>query len=330
MGGVGWNRQCHTDFSAFVMDCGLFKIPFRTGDFTWTNRSGFFNIVERLDRFFIAGDWSESHWNCVAEILPITSSDHYPICLRIQDDSALDRCPFKFEAMWLRDSNITNLVECWWHYILEKSSNKAFIFFKKLQFLKEQFKKSNRESFSNIFSEKLGIEDELKIFHEQIINQGMDEEVFNKEKVLNKRYFEVLAREEIFWRQKSRKTWLKYGDRNTKFYHTSVKARKTQNKIFSIKNRDGVFVSDMNLINLEAVRHFSDIFNGEINPGGDLRQILEVIPSRVKEELNKMLMDLVSLEEVKKTIFGLGSDKSPGSDGFPALFLSKKLGHSCN
>lgn len=182
MGGVGWDRQSHRDFSAFVMDFGLLEIPFRKGYFTWTNRrSGFLNISKRLDRFLIVGDWSESHWNCVAEILPIKGSYHYPICLRIQDDSATERCPFKFEAMWLRDSNIKNLVEQWWHHIPERPGNKAFIFFKKLQFLKEQFKKWNRESFSNIFNEKLWIEEELKILHEKIISQGMDEYVFDKE-----------------------------------------------------------------------------------------------------------------------------------------------------
>lgn len=112
MGGVGWNSQSHRDLCAFVMDTGLIEIPFKSGDFTWNNRrSGFLNIADILDRFFIAGDWSESHWNCVAEIRPITGSDHYPICLIIQDDTTPDRCPFKFEAMWLRDNNLKTLVE---------------------------------------------------------------------------------------------------------------------------------------------------------------------------------------------------------------------------
>lgn len=57
MGGVGWNRQSQRDFSSFVMSSGLIEIPFRMGEFTWTNRrSGFLNISERLDRFFIVGD----------------------------------------------------------------------------------------------------------------------------------------------------------------------------------------------------------------------------------------------------------------------------------
>ncbi|XP_059064117.1 uncharacterized protein LOC131856369 [Cryptomeria japonica] len=112
MGGVGWNKQSQRDLSSFVMNSGLIEIPFRTGDFTWTNRrSGFMNIAERLDRFFIASDWSESNWNSLAEILPISSFDHYPICLKIQEESALERCLFKFEAIWLWDNNIKKLIE---------------------------------------------------------------------------------------------------------------------------------------------------------------------------------------------------------------------------
>lgn len=76
----------------------------------------------------------------------------------------------------------------------------------------------------------------------------------------------------------------------------------------------------MNQINLEEVRYFSEIFNGEANLGEDPHLILEVIPSCVKEDHNKILMVPMSMKEVRKAIFGLGSDKSPGPDGFLALF----------
>lgn len=127
----------------------------------------------------------------------------------------------------------------------------------------------------------------------------MDEESFRKEKLLSKGYLEELAREEIFWRQKSRETWLKDGDRNTKFFHTSVKVRRSQNKIFSIKNKEGGTVSDLNQINWAAVKYFSEIFNGVGNQGEDMPQIFS---SSVKEEHNKRLMDPMSMEEVKLAI----------------------------
>lgn len=199
MGGVGWNRQSQRDFSSFVIRVRLIEIPFKTGDFTWTNRrTGFLNIAEKLDRFFIAGDWTDSHWTSEVEILPITRSDHYPICLRIQDKSAPARCPFKFEAMWLRDGSIRNLIDQWWKHKPVNSGNKAFAFFKKLQFVKEKLKQSNRESFRNIFRDKLDLEKDLKLLHEQIIRNGMDEDCFQREKLLSTNYSEVLAREEIY------------------------------------------------------------------------------------------------------------------------------------
>ncbi|XP_057854761.2 uncharacterized protein LOC131064586 [Cryptomeria japonica] len=202
MGSVGWNRQSQRDLSSFVMNLGLIEIPFRTWDFTWTNRSsGFLNMAKRLDRFFIAGDWLESHWKSVAEILPISGSHHYPICLRIQEESAPERCSFKFETMWLRDSNIRKLIEQWWKHNLDNPELKQ--------------------------------------------------------------------------------------------------------------------------INREAVNHFSDIFNGVGNQGRDMHQVLGVIPACVKDEHNQRLMEPVSMEEVKLVVFGLGSDKSPGPNDFPALFFQK-------
>lgn len=88
--------------------------------------------------------------------------------------------------------------------------------------------------FKNIFSEKLNLEQELGKLHSKFIEGGLSEEDFQIEKVLNKQYVEVLAREEIFWRKKSRETWLKEGDRNTNFIHNVVKVRRSYNKVFSI------------------------------------------------------------------------------------------------
>ena len=75
-----------------------------------------------------------------AEILLIHGSDHFPISLTIQEDNSLDRCRFKFNAMWLRVDGFKELVEQWWKNAPNYEGNKAFIMFKKLQYIKGKLK----------------------------------------------------------------------------------------------------------------------------------------------------------------------------------------------
>ena len=39
---------------------------------------------------------------------------------------------------------------------------------------------------------------------------------------LRKEINEMLTREEIMWNQRSKASWIKWGDRNTKFFHATV------------------------------------------------------------------------------------------------------------
>ena len=91
------------------------------------------HIAEKLDRFLVAGDWAEVNWSCDVEILPYQGSDHFPIILRIQDEKTPDRCPFKFEAMWMKSKGFAEMIEECWKKAPPRKGNKAFIFFKKLQ-----------------------------------------------------------------------------------------------------------------------------------------------------------------------------------------------------
>lgn len=44
------------------------------------------------------------------------------------------------------------------------------------------------------------------------------------------------ARLESILRQKSRETWLKEGDKNSKFFHISITVKRRRNRIMAIKN----------------------------------------------------------------------------------------------
>lgn len=100
--------------------------------------------------------------------------------------------------MWFRDDNFNSLVSKWWKDLLIGMGKKAFIFFKKLKFLKGQIKEWNISQFGNIFEQKIKLEKELESLNNKVIQSSMDNMEFQVEKVLKVEYIKVLAREEIF------------------------------------------------------------------------------------------------------------------------------------
>lgn len=60
--------------------------------------------------------------------------------------------------------------------------------------------------------------------------------------------------------QKSQVNWLRYGDRNTNFFHTCTLVRRRRNKIEILKDDNGNWVEDDEKLKNIAVEYFSDLF----------------------------------------------------------------------
>lgn len=68
----------------------------------------------------------------------------------------------------------------------------------------------------------------------------------NLEVEFTKEYNLILDQEEMFWLQKSRNTWLREGDQNTKFFHLSTVIIRRRNKLEGLNNVEGVWVIEKN------------------------------------------------------------------------------------
>jgi hypothetical protein len=134
----------------------------------------------------------------------------------------------------------------------------------------------------------------------------------------------LLVKEEILWRSKSRDTWLTCKDLNTKFFHTSTIIRRRSNAVNFLKLDSGVWVSSRAEIGGNLSSHFTNIFTTS-NPPID-SEMLDLFSPIISAEENVILSSIPTEEEVVEALSCLGSTKAPGPDGFTALFYKKNIG----
>uniref|UniRef100_A0A2N9FSF1 Uncharacterized protein n=1 Tax=Fagus sylvatica TaxID=28930 RepID=A0A2N9FSF1_FAGSY len=201
---------------------------------------------------------------------------------------------FHFEAMWAEDARCYDL------------------------------RKWNKEVFGHVqariveFSrniEKIQLEDPTKgnVMEEAKLQAGMNS---------------WLSRNELTWRQKSRETWLKDGDRNSKFFHISTVVRRRRNSIDAIRGDDSEWIVKVLEIREFVVGKFQEMFTAEEIASNELEDI--IAPSITVEE-NSLLCQVSTPIEIKNVLFGMQSMKSLDSNGLPPLFYKKYwkvVGHS--
>lgn len=115
--------------------------------------------------------------------------------------------------------------------------------------------------------------------------------------------------EEAFWRQRSRKLWLKLGDRNTRYFHHCARSRKLRNRILMLRDAEGREQFSEGSKGHIAAEYFRDIFTSS-NPW-DLESVFDSFPSKVTSEMNTMLTSPVLKEEVQEAAFAIKGSSAP-------------------
>nr|XP_009597612.1 uncharacterized protein LOC104093556 [Nicotiana tomentosiformis] len=122
-------------------------------------------------------------------------------------------------------------------------------------------------------------------------------------------------------RQKSRATWLVYGDSNTKFFHTTLKARQARNKISSICTEHGIQLHEPTLIQKEFIGFFQNLLGTAAAEMPCLDQTIARDGPCLTNEQKLDLIHEVTEIEVLQALKDLSTDKAPSIDGFLAEFF---------
>lgn len=127
--------------------------------------------------------------------------------------------------------------------------------------------------------------------------------------------------EEMYWNQKSRDQWLVLGDRNSKFFHSSIKTGRSRKHITKLKDDDGnAHWSDAAKAEV-ATAYFSNLFKSS-NPRSYAHVFQSMLP-KVTQGMNGALISDVSKEEVREAIFLIQQESVSGPDGMTAVFFQK-------
>jgi hypothetical protein len=132
---------------------------------------------------------------------------------------------------------------------------------------------------------------------------------------------ELQAREGTMEKQRSRVSWLKEGDRNTRFFQAKARARGRTNRIRALRREDGTEVTDQEELEQMASTFYQNLFQAQDNL--DPALVCNHIPRKVTDQMNVLLDNPFTQEEVEAALFKMNPSKAPGIDGFNAGFFQR-------
>lgn len=290
---------------------------------TWRNRRiGEAALARRLDRFIMKGSmFRQIHlykqWVGFGGI-----SDHYPIYLELSGPNKKPKAPFKFNHGWLQDPSYIKLVKDYWtQNPIDRADTLAKGFCMNLSQLKhrsiEWAREKNKQdniALAHIEANILSLTDERGLgFITAEDKAHMVELEFQKQKILKE--------QEETIRLRSRATWLKAGDENTRFFHSYAKGRKVKYTIWSLPTPDGEVADTFPKLARMGSSHFRNLYKQP--QAASIAEIINIaghFHKFVNEDEAEHLFDPVTPEELESTIKWFKKDRSPGPDGWTIEF----------
>ncbi|XP_057420539.1 uncharacterized protein LOC130714634 [Lotus japonicus] len=314
IGAYAWTWRA-LRFASVLENCDMLDLEAKGGQFTWHRMErGALRISKRLDRALADSDWRLAFPEAFVEVQTRMHSDHNPIIVRCNVPSVISgERPFRFLAAWVNHEAYRSVVTNAWRGpggdLREKISR-----------VQADSLSFNKHTFGNIFQRKRHVEGRLRGVQRDL-DIRVTSSMVQLETQLQHEYRDILRNEELLWFQKSREQWVRFGDRNTAFFHTQTVVRRKRNKIHRLQLRDGTWSSDEEVLKCEAEDFFQDLFCTAIAPTLDQFQVnnLPIIP----EDCRRDLLAPVTKIEVKRALMSMKSFKAPGPDGFQPVFFKQ-------
>lgn len=312
-GGRPVNINRALEFKECLDLCNLLDLGFSGPKFIWSNlRQVTDLILERIDRCFGNPSWRIAFPKASVTHLPRVFTDHCPVLLELDKPPPMSsNRPFRFQTMWLMHLEFPRFVKDNWGQ--DQLMDEAITNFT------SKVKKWNVDVLGNIFSRKKRVIARINGAQKALANHP-NEFLVQLEKDLIEEYDLIRRQEEEFWALKSRLNWTMYGDKNTTFFHVTTMIRRQRNKIRSIMNSVGEWITDVEEVKNHILAGFSRLFTTELEFSTSMSNVSSFTHSHLSDEEKDKLCTEVTGEEIKTSLWSLKPFKAPGADGFHAGF----------
>nr|GFC55952.1 RNA-directed DNA polymerase, eukaryota, reverse transcriptase zinc-binding domain protein [Tanacetum cinerariifolium] len=245
-------------------------------------------------------------------------SDHTPILLHVSK-SDFGPTPFKFYNPWLLHDGFDDCIKVVWPSLEFNNDGRRLASHEKLRSLKHIIKHWHANMSSHDRSLKQTAMLDLKLIDKKI-NKGSASQIDLDNRI---KLMQDLDKFDNFEApglvQKAHIKWDIEGNENSKFFHGTIDQKRRTQAINGIMH-DGEWITEpsrlkegfLNFFKVKFQAHdsqvtFSPLLASTTLPGHD----------RISLE------SPVSIDEIKDIVWGCGSSKAPGPDGFSFAFIKK-------
>ncbi|KAJ9535153.1 hypothetical protein OSB04_un001767 [Centaurea solstitialis] len=316
-GGSSRRNGDMVDFACCLEDVEVFDACFTGIHYTWCQKpktdSG---LKRKLDRILVNTEFTELYRDVGARFAPRGLSDHSPGVVSFKEGKRVIKSGFKFDNFLTDDPLFLPTVQQGW--LTEVEGTFMFRVTSKLKALKSPLRKL-RSSYGNLSATSSRLKDELDVAQLAAdldpSNQVLGSDVARLRDLYQKSCWVDFSAA----RQRAKVKWLTDGDANTKFFHRVIQERRHSRYLHSVSNSQGVFVYD-DEVATAFIEHFVSII-GTVDADVTPVMVDSLFVNRLTlEESNHMIRPILD-DDIRRAIFSIGNDKSPGSDGFSAKFF---------
>lgn len=286
-------------FRSMARECRLKELPSSGDSMSWAGtREIMVNGIKeqawiqcRLDRAFGNAEWFRLFPRRYSTYLEKTGSDHRHVLTSLAACSQQRTGRFCFDKRWCTKPEVIEIVRQGWN---RTTTGIGGLVMNRIRNCRKELSKWKLTADCNTKKRILQLRKEL----EEEVAKRRPDTVKMLELKLNSE--QAYKEEETYWKERSKNSWLKGGDKNTKVFHGWAQGRKMKNRVAMLTDDNDVehFAEDEK--GDIVVQYFTKLFR--TSSPSNASELLDGFNVVVTDTMNQALTKLVSDAEIRRAV----------------------------